>query len=302
MDLSVVICTHDRYDALRDSVARLVDSSGFRDPRCELVVVENTPRTKRRDIPLPARADVRLTICETQGLSHARNHGIDAARCDVIAFLDDDALVSDSWCTAILDRMASDNELLVMGGRVDPLYAGDELPGWYDERLASYLSCIDWGMTPRFLREGEWVVGANIVFRRSVFETYGTFDANLGRRGAASLLSNEESALLARLGIHRVFYDPAAHVQHVIPVERLTTRWFRRRVCWQAISDLVAGSVRDDDPSLWREYREIVSQLEPSHRNLTALTFDPDNRETFQLQLRAVYLATVVLGYGGVAP
>ena len=135
-----------------------------------------------------------------------------------------------------------------MGGRVDPLYAGDELPAWYDERLASYLSCIDWSVTPRFLREGEWVVGANIVFRRSVFDTYGMFDVNLGRRGAASLLSNEETALLARLGIHRVFYDPAARVQHVIPVERLTRRWFRRRVYWQAISDLVAGHVRDDDP------------------------------------------------------
>lgn len=300
MDLSVVICTYDRYDALQESVARLVESSGFRDPRCELVVVENTPRARRRDIALPSRDDVRLTVCETQGLSHARNHGIGAARGDVIAFLDDDALVSDSWCTAILDRMGSDDELLVMGGRVDPLYAGDELPGWYDERLASYLSCIDWGMTPRFLREGEWVVGANIVFRRSVFETYGTFDANLGRRGAASLLSNEETALLARVGLHRVFYDPAMAVRHMIPAERMTPRWFRRRVWWQATSDMVAGNVRDDDPALREEYGRLMARLEPEHRNINALMFDPTDKETFQVQLRAIYLAAVMLGHGGV--
>ena len=299
MQLSVIICTHDRYDALHQSVERLVTSSGFADPSCELLVVDNTPKARRRTVALPQREDVRLTVCETQGLSHARNHGIDAARGEVIAFLDDDALVSDGWCRAITARMA-DRDLLVMGGRVDPLYAGDDLPPWYDESLASYLSCIDWGMTPRFLRDGEWVVGANIMFRRSVFETFGGFDPNLGRRGVGSLLSNEETALLAKFGMHRVFYDPAAAVEHVIPVERLSTRWFRSRVFWQAISDLVAGHLRRDDPALMREYGALIAQLEPAHRNLNALTFDPTDRETFKLQLRATYLAAVVLGNGGV--
>ena len=56
-----------------------------------------------------------------------------------------------------------------------------------------------------------------------------------------------------------------------------------------------------DDAALWREYRETVAKLEARHRNLTALTFEPERWETFKLQLRAVHLAQIVLGYGGVA-
>jgi GT2 family glycosyltransferase len=300
MKLSVVICTHDRYDTLATCVGRLVGSAGFADPRCDLLVVENTPAPRRRPIALPKGRRARLSVCETPGLSNARNHAIAHSGGDVIAFLDDDALVADDWCTRILDRMQSDRELLVLGGRVEPLYAGDALPPWYDDRLAGYLSCIDWGLTPRFLRDGEWVVGANIAFRRDVFDTYGKFDADLGRRGSGSLLSNEETALLARVGLHRVFYDPAMAVRHMIPAERMTPRWFRRRVWWQATSDMVAGNVRDDDPALREEYGRLMARLEPEHRNINALMFDPTDKETFQVQLRAIYLAAVMLGHGGV--
>jgi glycosyltransferase involved in cell wall biosynthesis len=297
-DLSVVICTHDRYGALANSVERLLKSADFSD-RCELLVVENTPSARRRPIDLPSRCNVRHTICETQGLSAARNHGIAEARAGIIAFLDDDALVEQGWCAGILRRMHEDAKLLALGGKVVPRYDGEALPDWYDDRLAGYLSCIDWGVTARYLREGEWVVGANMAFRRDAFVRYGLFDVNLGRRGGGSLLSNEETALLARIGLDRVFYDPAIAVQHVIPVERLTARWFRRRVYWQAVSDMVAGHARDDDPALRREYGEIVAQLEPEHRNLNALTFEPADAAEFALQLRAIYLAAILLGAGG---
>ena len=298
LDLSVIICTHDRYEALASSIERLVNCADFSD-RCELLVVENTPPARRRPIALPSRHNIRATTCATPGLSSARNHGIGEARGGVIAFLDDDALVEGGWCSAILRRMHAEAGLLALGGKVVPRYDSEALPAWYDHRLAGYLSCLDWGGTPRFLRAGEWVVGANMAFRRDVFAEYGLFDVNLGRRGTASLLSNEETALLARIGLDRVFYDPNVAVEHVIPVERLTARWFRRRVYWQAISDLVAGHVRDDDPALRREYGAIIVQLEPEHRNLNAFTFEPRDAEQFALQLRAIYLAAVVLGGGG---
>ena len=298
-ELSVVICTHDRYDALARSMRQLLDCADFSE-RCELVIVENTPRTRRRPIAMPTRRNLRGTVCETQGLSAARNHGIAEARGSIIAFLDDDALVEPGWCSAILRRMHDETRLLALGGKVVPHYDSESLPAWYDGSLSGYLSCVDWGMTPRYLRAGEWVVGANIAFRRDAFIQHGLFDVNLGRRGTASLLSNEETALLARIGLDRVFYDPAIAVQHIISVDRLTTRWFRRRVFWQAISDLAAGHVRDDDAALKREYGVVITQLEPEHRNLGAFSFEPRDAAEFALQLRAVYLAAVMLGGGGI--
>jgi len=35
-------------------------------------------------------------------------------------------------------------------------------------------------------------------------------------------------------------YAPKALVEHVIPSERLTQSWFRRRAAWQAVSDLLS--------------------------------------------------------------
>ncbi len=298
--LTVAICTHNRYKALRDTVQTLLASRGFARADCELLVIENTPPALRRPIPLPDDPNVRAIVCDTQGLSHARNHAVRHARGEIIAFLDDDALVCDDWCDNILARMAG-GDLLAVGGKVAPHYGGEAMPVWYDDSLAGHLSCIDWSPTPRFLRAGEWVVGANLTLHRGVFDTYGLFDTDLGRRGTHSLLSNEESALLGRVGLNRVFYDPAIAVQHVIPTERLTTRWFRRRVYWQAVSDLVAGTVEPDDPAHRVEYGAAIARLEGHRRNLNALLAEPADAAEFKLQLRAIYLAAIVFGGGGPA-
>ncbi len=297
--LSVVICTCDRYEALEDALAALAGSRGFRETSCEVLVVENTPASRREPVRLPDAPNVRLEVCEEPGLSHARNFGIAATSGDIVAFLDDDAIVHDDWCLEIL-RAFEDPGTLVVGGKVLPKYPFDKLPSWYDDKLSGYLSCIDWSATQRRLRPGEWIVGANMAFRRQAFDQYGMFNVDLGRKGSSSLLSNDETALLERIGMQRVLYHPAAMVLHMIPSDRLTPRWFRRRVYWQAVSDMVSGLARPADSELRAEYGRIVSQLEAERRNLNAIFFEPESYEQFALQLRAIYLAAIVFGNGGV--
>jgi GT2 family glycosyltransferase len=296
--LSVVICTYDRYELLNETIAMLIGSRGFAETSCEVLVVENTPKVRRQKVHLADLPNLRLQVCEEPGLSHARNFGISNTTGEIVAFLDDDALVCDSWCSEILDPF-SQPKILVVGGKVEPQYQTEKLPPWYDGKLAGYLSCIDWCPRARHLRPGEWIVGANMAYRRSVFERYGLFDVSLGRQGTGSLLSNDETSLLARVGMQRVLYNPAACVQHVIPAERLSTRWFRRRVYWQAVSDILSGLTRTDDPALRLEYGKVIGQLEAERRNLNALYFEPDNYDQFAIQLRAIYLAAVLLGAGG---
>jgi GT2 family glycosyltransferase len=272
-------------------------SAGYKATDCEVLVVENTPVARREPIHVPD-LNFRIEICEEPGLSNARNHGIAHAAGDIIVFLDDDALVCDTWCIEILRAFEAPN-VMVVGGKVDPKYPMSKLPTWYDEKLSGYLSCIDWGPRSRRLRVGEWIVGANMAFRKEVFEQYGLFDPSLGRKGNASLLSNDETALLERIGMQRVLYCPDAAVLHVIPANRMVARWFRRRVYWQAISDIVSGLVSADHPDVRAEYGKVIGQLEAERRNLNALSFEAETYEQFAIQLRAIYLAAVVLGAGG---
>jgi hypothetical protein len=113
-------------------------------------------------------------------------------------------------------------------------------------------------------------------------------------------LSNEELAVLERIGIHSVFYAPSACVQHIIPLDRLVPKWFRRRVYWQAVSDTVAGLLDPNDPALRKDYGHVIGQLQAERRNLNALSFEPTTYTEFALQLRGIYLAAVILGAGGI--
>jgi glucosyl-dolichyl phosphate glucuronosyltransferase len=299
-DLSVVVCTYDRYEILEQALAVLFNSRGFAATSCEILIVENTKPGRRQPIVVPSAPNIRVMLCEQTGLSHARNFGITHTTGEVIAFLDDDALVCDDWCKEIERTFAQHPEVMAVGGKVIPLFSVEQLPSWYDDRLVRYLSCIDWGKNPRYLHPGEWIVGANMAFRRKIFQEYGMFEIFLGRKGTSSLLSNEEITLLERIGIQSVFYAPSACVQHMIPTDRLTTKWFRRRSYWQAVSDMVAGRVNTDDPALRKEYGHVIGQLEAERRNLNALSFEPTSYTEFALQLRGVYLAAAILGDGGV--
>jgi glycosyltransferase involved in cell wall biosynthesis len=287
--LTVVVCSYKRHALLQQIIDHF---ELMHDPLAgaEFLVVENSPSESRAPLRLPTKLESRLVVCEETGLSHARNAGIAAAQGAIIAFLDDDALVCPRWANRLIETFA-EKGMSVLGGRVRPKILLDTLPAWYHDDLAGYLSCIDWGEETRALRPGEWIVGANMAFRREVFDRYGAFDPSLGRKGDGSLISNEEIELLHKIGLARIFYSPACAVEHIIQPERIRLAWFRRRVFWQAVSDLLAGIRFHTAAEMNEEYRSIAAQLPPRYRNVNMLSFEPADAKQFKLQLRAIYLA-----------
>ena len=69
--------------------------------------------------------------------------------------------------------------------------------------------------------------GGNMAFNREVFNLYGNFDTNLGRKGS-ELFGGEENDIFARirdLG-ERIFYTPHAIAYHHIADRKLTPEYF----------------------------------------------------------------------------
>jgi glycosyltransferase involved in cell wall biosynthesis len=245
MRLSVVIPSRDRTGLLAGCLQTLAPQTpppgGM-----EIVVVDDGSREPIAAALAASSAGetpVRWIRQSGGGLNAARNRGIREARGEIIAFLDDDTLVSPGWAAAVHDGFERER-CDALGGRIT-LELGAQLPRWLTEKRLSYLSRYDLGDAPREVRGPPLPFGANFALARGVLASVGTFQAGLDRVGG-SLSSNGEIELLTRVIASggRIVYWPQAAVAHRVPAERLTKPWFRRRAFAQGVSD-----VRTEPPS-----------------------------------------------------
>jgi glycosyltransferase involved in cell wall biosynthesis len=166
------------------------------------------------------------------GLSRARNRALAWTEGDdeVIAFVDDDALVHPGWHVALTRRWAEAPETVAcIGGPIVPSYSVAP-PTWLSDAILPALTVLDRGDTVRDLEGEEAVYGANISFRAGPLRRAGGFDPAWGHSGARTYFGEEDEAqrALRRLG-YTTRYVPDAKVDHVIPADRLTRRAFVER-------------------------------------------------------------------------
>src|SRR5207247_11362295 len=146
---SVVIPPRNRCATLATLLERVAPQAQA--AAAEVVVVDNgstdgTPETLRQ---LEADGKLRIVFEPIPGATRARNAGARAARGDVLAFIDDDALPADGWLAALLVPFANPR-VAAAGGRVSLRFAGAP-PGWWDATLATYLPAHALGPAPAHL-------------------------------------------------------------------------------------------------------------------------------------------------------
>jgi glycosyltransferase involved in cell wall biosynthesis len=231
LDATVVVCTYSRASPLFRTLECLMRQELRPGLRWEVIVVDNSssdetrPMVEIRQREWPA---LRYGIEPKQGLSHARNHGIAAARGKILLFTDDDVCPEPDWVQRILDGMAK-YECDACGGYIAPVWES-EPPKWLTQCFHDLLPVranrvdaypIVAGSEPPF--------GANMAFRREVFERVGRFDVARGRKGQ-TLASGEDGELFAGLlsSGGKVMFLGGARVHHRVESFRLTKRYLRR--------------------------------------------------------------------------
>jgi len=166
-------------------------------------------------------------LFETQpGLSCARNAGIREARGSIIVFTDDDVTVDPMWLGNLTAALSAP-QWAGVGGRVFPEWECSP-PQWLTADqwyTLGPLPNFDFGPVACELTRPPF--GANMGFRKTMFEKYGYFRTDLGRR-PLSLMSNEDTEFAGRLlaAGERLRYEPSAIIFHPVQKERMQKEYF----------------------------------------------------------------------------
>lgn len=126
MKITVIVCTYNRCRSLAKALESITASELPNSVAWEVLVVDNNSNDQTREVVQdfcarhPGR--FRYLFEATQGLSHARNAGVQQARGDIIAFTDDDLTVEPTWLRNLTGALCN-GEWAGAGGRILPANA-----------------------------------------------------------------------------------------------------------------------------------------------------------------------------------
>lgn len=197
--LTIAICS-----SMKEDLTALLGSA-IRTKCSEILVIGNVDRAFNYPIQ-----DPRLRfITGPPDLAGKRNIALKEAKSDFVAFIDDDAVLSDTWYDAVAIASLDPQVGIVTGPSMLPETAS------FWERVCQLVMASAQYSHKRytFARRGygNWwdVIGANVVFRKREL-------LSLGGCPSAFLAQGDDMAMAYKMydAGWRVFYDPAAYVFH----------------------------------------------------------------------------------------
>jgi GT2 family glycosyltransferase len=227
-DISVIICayTEARWDSLVASIASV--QAQTMPAREIIVVIDHNPALLarvREQIPGVTAIENR----EENGLNGARNSGVAQAQASVVAFLDDDATADPHWLSELMPDYAFAN-VVGVGGAITPVMASGR-PSWFPQEFDWIVGCTYRGM-PEETAPIRNLIGANMSFRKEIFQQVGGFRSGMGRIGS-NPIACDETELCIRIRQQSpeavLLHEPRAQVYHHVIPSRATWHYFCAR-------------------------------------------------------------------------
>lgn len=162
--ITVVVCTYNGVRTLRDTCEGLAE---LKYPNFEVLVVDDGSTQDIASIVRPF--GFRIIRTENQGLSRARNVGLEHARGQIVAFLDDDARPDPHWLHYLAWTYMTSSHVAVGGPNIAP-------PG--DGHIADCVANAPGGPIHVLLSDeiAEHIPGCNLSVRRDAALAIGGFD------------------------------------------------------------------------------------------------------------------------------
>jgi glycosyltransferase involved in cell wall biosynthesis len=226
----------------------------------------------------------------------SRNLAIEQAKGEIIAFVDDDAILFPDWVEEMVKTYAQDSSVIGVTGPILPLWEQESM-SWFPRELYWIFSCTYYDIVDKVeVRNG---YATNLSFRREAFATCGLFKASLVGKGRGRSDWQQPAAQETEFCLRtkrstgkRIIYDPNTKVGHKVYSYRLGAKFITKRAYWEGYAKAMLD--RWYRPSgeavLSTEYkllRRILFRLLP--QTLGRLFYQPGN------SLRQLWVVTVVL-------
>jgi len=212
-----------------------------------------------------------------RGCAGARNHGLQAANGELVAFLDDDAIPEQDWLERLVAPLEASPSVVATGGWVLP--DGGNVAAWYPKELYWVFGCSWAGLEARQTLRNP--IGASMAWRRGVLSEVGGFNVAIGHVGNRSgaiggceeTLAGIQSTALTR---GTIVHARDAVVHHYVGPERVGFSYLLRRGWGEGISKWVVRNVsgeplRDERAHSRRMAAAIATSLAFPRRWRTAL-------------------------------
>lgn len=265
MQVSVVICTYNRCESLKDTLENMtrLDREGL---SVEFVVVDNnsTDHTKQVIESFTERLPVRYLLEPRPGQNCARNRALkDVELGRLVVFTDDDVEPGKDWLKAIVSISERWPEYSVFGGKIYVIWPSVQIPEWAHIPHVKSLCFAEhnYAESECVYAPGEYPFSGNFWVRREVFENGRHFCERIGPHPGGYIMGSETLFLkeVSEDG-YRMVYSPEAVVGHHVRPEDISIynilkRAYRRGRSIACMRPLCRRALLNEHPVLWRFVR-----------------------------------------------
>jgi len=218
--VTVAVCTRDRPDDMKLCLEAI---SQLDYPHLDVLVVDNAPQTESTKELIETRyPQVRYVREPRPGLDWARNRAILEAKGEIIAYTDDDVFVDPGWVKGLTQAFLENSDVMAVTGLVVPYELETEAQVLFEDyggfgrgfETQQYQTLPNRPMPWQWLGAGQFGTGANMAYRRSVFETIGYFDPALDVGTPTNGGGDLEMFIRVLKAGYRLVYEPTAMIRH----------------------------------------------------------------------------------------
>jgi GT2 family glycosyltransferase len=205
---SLIICSRNRPQLLLETVESILHGDQI---PTELIVIDQSKvlHPTLSALETGGECEIRyLWTHNTTGLSRARNAGIAAARHDILAFTDDDVLVTPTWFGSLIQALVDAGPRGIVTGQVLPA-EGETQGGFAPSLMVDEVPAVYKGRVAKDVLQP-----ASMALFRSVIDDIGGFDERLGAGSRFPSAEDNDFGFRVLEAGYRIVYHPEAVIYH----------------------------------------------------------------------------------------